>query len=345
MFHQLQFIIYFLDKRVSKKRKIYSKYSDEMKQAIKEYYIDPSNSYTCPGTKEYVKIVDDSGKKLMVQKRLLLFTLRDLYSNFIHDQGDSEVIPSFSYFASLKPQECIHAGDPGSRTICVCEQHQNVKLKLCSISKRIQYRDMIEASVCSVDEADCMLHKCSRCPGINGLKEKLSEYEQTDNKQTISYKKWINRGSRASLETVTELTAAFKDNIIQDVWKLTEHHYIADAQKNYFKHAKENLAADECVLVIDFSENYSFIIQQSVQAFYYNNLQATVHPVVMYYRDQDKAQIQEKSFCIISDTTEHFAYTVHAFLKELTGTIRHEYPWIKKIKYFSDGAPNQYKNK
>lgn len=135
----------------------------------------------------------------------------------------------------------------------------------------------------------------------------------------------------------------FKNSLLEDVWDLTEHHFVADAQKKFFKDTKESLHADTGVVVMDFSENYSFIVQNSVQGFFYNNSQATLHPMILYYKDGNK--LQEKSFCIISDTREHFAYTVHAFLEEFTSAIKTENPWIKNLIYFSDGAPTQYKNK
>ena len=96
---------------------------------------------------------------------------------------------------------------------------------------------------------------------------------------------------------------------------------------------------------MDFSENYSFIIQKSVQAFYYNNSQATVHPFCIYYKTKESKDIQNLNFCIISDCKDHYAYKVNAFTAKLMTIIKEEFKWIKKIIYFSDGAPQQYKNK
>ena len=103
--------------------------------------------------------------------------------------------------------------------------------------------------------------------------------------------------------------------------------------------------SDTCLILMDFSENYSFIIQNSVQAFYYNNQQATIHPFVVYYKTEHSENLQQMSYCIISDTKDHMAYTVHAFQEELMKVLLGEFSWIKGIIYFSDGAPTQYKNK
>lgn len=281
----------------------------------------------------------------MVQKKMLLYTLRDLYNNFIHDYKQLTVLPSLSYFASLKPRECVHAGDPGTHTICVCEYHENVKLKLAAVSNELHYRDLMELVVCSVENSDCMLHRCSNCPGIAALEVELSKYSLFSKVQEVTFQSWQDKGSRSHMETLKQPIRQFKTDLCDDFWNLTQHHFIADAQKTHFKHVRNNLSLDTAVIVMDFSENFAFVIQNSVQAFYYNNDSATIHPFLMYYKVENEDSVKSTNFCVISDTSDHQAFTVHAFMEKLTNIIKSEYPWIKKIIYFSDGAPSQYKNK
>lgn len=53
-----------------------------------------------------------------------------------------ERLPKFSYFASLKPIQCIVAGDPGSHRFCVCAEHENIKLRLLVFENHNKYRDV-----------------------------------------------------------------------------------------------------------------------------------------------------------------------------------------------------------
>ena len=48
---------------------------------------------------------------------LLLDDLKMLYKKWINEHGTDEKIPSFSYFASLRPKECVLAGGPGTHTV------------------------------------------------------------------------------------------------------------------------------------------------------------------------------------------------------------------------------------
>ena len=48
--------------------------------------------------------------------------------------------------------------------------------------------------------------------------------------------------------------------------------------------------------------------------------------------------------CVISDCLRHDTTTVHAFISNVLAHLKKELPNIKKVIYFSDGAPSQYKN-
>ena len=73
---------------------------------------------------------------------------------------------------------------------------------------------------------------------------------------------------------------------------LREHHFISKAQSSYQNSIKENLNENEILILLDFAENYSFIVQDAVQGYHWNNSQATLHPIVMYYfKEQLKCKL------------------------------------------------------
>lgn len=75
------------------------------------------------------------------------------------------------------------------------------------------------------------------------------------------------------------------------LFKLTEHHFIAKSQINFFKEQKETLNQDGCILVLDFAGNYAFDIQGCAQDFHWNNSQATIYSLVLYYVDTEKEAV------------------------------------------------------
>ena len=110
---------------------------------------------------------------------------------------------------------------------------------------------------------------------------------------------------------------------------------------SYQNSIKESLNENEILILLDFAESYSFIVQGAVQGYHWNNSQATLHPIVVYYF---KGQLKCKSYCIISDHLKHDTNSVHAFVAEVLEYIKIDIPGITKCIYFSDGAGSQYKN-
>lgn len=189
------------------------------------------NSYICPGSRDYVTTKDQIGEKIQLQKVMLMFTVHDLYLNFIEEyKGKLEILSKFSYFAAAKPVQCIVAGDPGSHRFCVCAEHENIKLRLLALKNNVQYRDVLEKLVCNSKNIDCMLHRCEKCPGL--LKaEEIIEKNVPKDKSTISYQFWVEDGSRASLQTLESSVKHFSEELSNDIWNLTIHHFIAQEQK------------------------------------------------------------------------------------------------------------------
>lgn len=99
----------------------------------------------------------------------------------------------------------------------------------------------------------------------------------------------------------------------------------------------------EALVLLDFAENYSFVCQDAAQSFHWNNLQATLHPVCIYYKSD--GNIAHKFMCVICDIIIHDKHGVYTIQHLIIPKIKSTIPNTSTIHYFSDGAGNQYKNK
>ena len=52
---------------------------------------------------------------------------------------------------SLKPKWCISVNTNGNHKVCVCSYHQSMKLLLNVFEQRIDYKSLIEESVCNIN--------------------------------------------------------------------------------------------------------------------------------------------------------------------------------------------------
>jgi len=82
---------------------------------------------------------------------------------------------------------------------------------------------------------------------------------------------------------------------------------------NFYKDCKEDLVEGEVLVVMDFAENYSFVVQDEVQSFHWNNTMVTLHPFEAYFKENGK--LSNLNFVVISECNIHETVSVHLFLK------------------------------
>lgn len=156
----------------------------------------------------------------------------------------------------------------------------------------------------------------------------------------------ITSSGKTSLETITKDSHRFIHDFRGQLRNLIEHDFVAKQQSSYLKWRQENIQPNEIVLIYDFSENYTCIMQDSVQAFHWSSQQVTVHPICMYFKGAD-GKLKNQTFVIISECLDHNFLSVFAFQRKLVDYLRRDdkFQHINKLTIFSDGAPTQYKNK
>ena len=88
----------------------------------------------------------------------------------------------------------------------------------------------------------------------------------------------------------------FVDEVCKQVELLCEHHHIKNSQATYLEHCKSTLPEDNVFFLLDFAENYSFIIQDVFQGCHWNNSQGTLHSVIIYEKYQEN--LTHESVCV-----------------------------------------------
>lgn len=320
------------------KSKCGKKLPEDVKQTVIEFFQDPEFSRICPGRKDCVSVRID-GKKVQVQKYLLLNNLKEMYTAFKCQNGPKV---GFSKFCELRPKWCVTVGAAGTHSVCVCTIHQNVKLMLASSPICENYKELLKITVCDIESKDCMLHHCEACPGEKALKDYLDKvFEECDLDDEIEFKQWVHT-DRDTLETKQKPIEDFAEELVSKISVLSAHHFIAKHQSKHLKQIKEELKPGELIILMDFAENYAFVVQDAAQGFHWENSQATLHPFVIYFKDD--CEIKHISYCIISDCLKHDTVAVHAFLVQLIASLKAKLTEIVHIHYFSDGSAAQYKN-
>lgn len=115
------------------------------------------------------------------------------------------------------------------------------------------------------------------------MRDILVETFDENDVDEVSYKHWISQ-LRTTLESTTKSSSKFIDELCAVLKILLPHSFIAKEQSALLNALKESLGENEFIIVCDFAENYAFVIQYAAPGFHWNNNQATVYPVIIYFK-------------------------------------------------------------
>lgn len=74
---------------------------------------------------------------------------------------------------------------------------------------------------------------------------------------------------------------------------------MAKQQAAFLRQTKIDLGENEFIVSLDFSENYSFVVQDATQGWHWSKSRCTIHPFVMYYNNKK------------NNVLEHLSYVIH----------------------------------
>lgn len=138
---------------------------------------------------------------------------------------------------------------------------------------------------------------------------------------SVVYKQWVSV-DRCTLETVTK-TDEFMEWFCKKLLLLLPHSFIATQQSFSYQDCKSALQPGELVVTADFSENYSFILQDAAHGFHRNNSQATIHSFVAYCIDSRKLSSELCSYFWLSAS---WYYCCLLFSKSLIAYLKRKFP-------------------
>lgn len=332
--------------------------SAEVVHLVKSFYLREDNTRIMPGKKDFVSVKLDDGKRVQLQKQLLMCNIDELYRQFKLEYPDVKV--GLSKFFTLRPKQCIFAGGSGTHVVCVCIYHQNVKLMLSggdissltheTSNSLTSYKDCLQKMMCPNSTPNCHLmtqkspknERCSKCPGVDKIREHLKKTFDDHQITSVQFNTWIGT-DHFSIATQVLPSDEFVDSLCSALERLKPHAYIADQQAQYFKSLKETIEEGQIITQCDFAENYSFIVQDAAQSFHWNNDQATLLTSVYYYKKDQN--LMHGSIVMISDDLKHDTATFYTFQKIFHQHLEKNNITAKKYFYVTDGASQHFKNR
>lgn len=294
-----------------------------------EFYRSDNVSRACPGIRDYV-IRKSDGEAFQLFKNDNP-GLKIGFSKFASIRPKECVLASSTHGIH---QTCVCVYHQNAKLI-FDSLVSHLDLKKYNIET---LRQMMDILLCETATEKCRLNECKHCPGIDGkdgksgLRSILFQIIDETIFEKISFKQWINTGCEYTLritpkqlfiaasssvlkrlcfafllltggmhlERVTRPVYEFTDIFCKQLKNFNSHDYISKKQSNFFKHKKEHLSENEMIVLMDFSENLAFEIQDAAQAYHYAKDQCTIHPICLYYKEN--GDLKHQSIIIIAES-------------------------------------------
>lgn len=315
---------------------------DSSVDLVKQFYLKESIVRELPGMKDTVS-VKVNGKREKRQKKLLTLTINEIFEEFKKENPTVSI--SLSKFFQLRPAECVSPNSSGVHNVCVCVYHQNIKLMSLVFDQREAnhiWKTHLKDSMCEEPTVDCYFNRCPSCPDIDELTEKYKSLlpSLTDD-EYVSYQAWTNT-DRATIEKIDQMIPDFVQKYATNMLSLKTHDFITKSQFEHLNNLKTNLASGQLIILMDFSENYKHIIQNSSQSFYFNAPSTTIFTAVAYFYHDN--EVKYESFVFVSEYMKHDTVFTYCCQRELIRYFKGKQP-VKEVQFFTDGASAHFKNK
>jgi len=321
-------------------------YAATMKKSVYEYFTRDDISRLLAGKNA---TITKNGKTM--QKRLLQDTLKNIHRKYLTEHLNVKM--SYSLFCSLRPFFCL-IPNVTDRDTCLCKTHENLqfmatKLHGLNVIHTSHIEDLAHSISCDPNSKQCMYGECSICK-MNSV----AFSTDVDRLNEISYYQWTtafkpSTGNQTQTycvtakvlqkSTVGDLITAFQNSL----HKFRRHVFNIRWQYKECRNLRKKMTECDCLIHIDFSENYQGKISREIQSFHFGGAseQVTLHTGVLYVGDVE----QPISFCSISASRQHDPPAIWAHMKPVFEFVKTNFPNVTTLHFYSDGPSTQYKQK
>ena len=288
-------------------------------------------------------------KGIKKQLRLLTDDLRHLHMKY---NSENMHKMTYSLFCRLRPFWVIKPREKDRQT-CMCRIHDNLNLKLkaahtASMIRTKDINEVVKTIVCDENNKACMYRECTTC----GQRRVGLDTETEGRPSQVEWYEWKTRREELlqndQAKIITKVMKSkeqgsrkvLAEEICKETHRACRHIFNIRHQYKSLQQLKSNLTADDLMIHIDFSENYTAKYAHEIQSMHFGGSRnlISLHTGLMYLHDGTYP------FCTVSDDLRHDPSAIwahlHPVLKDITSQRK-----LNTVHFISDGPTTQYKNK
>ena len=296
-------------------------------------------------------------RKIKKQKRFLNDTMRNLHRRFLLESPDSRI--SYSLFCRMRPFWVVQPSI-ADRETCLCKLHENLgflveKLHFLRVIGSTDLEEMAESICCDSKSKDCMYNACPNCKDREFPIASERDLESTvyctqwmteavlrekKNKEGVKEKVSLRMTVKKRMEmTLQNLLELFKKQLTH----FKRHLFNIKSQFSFHRELKKSMTHQECLIHVDFSENYVCKYSSEIQAVHFasNQQQATLHTGVLHVGGVE----ENVCFATITSSKEKGPAAIWTHMSPILDLVKASYPNVNTVHFFSDGPCTQYRQK
>ena len=240
-----------------------------MRKRVTEYFLRDDVSRITTGKKE---TRTQHGRK--EQKRLLTEHMKSLFVKFQAEHPQDRI--SYTVFCRLRPFWVV-APSMADRNTCLCKLHDNTaflanKMKQLKLFKSDDLDELVKDVSCDVTSTG----NCSSC------KDCVFDMPDHDQNQSVKWTQWKTKSEERDMKVNGKLqtrtvTLTLKDEVRGTVGdlvdemkgmmtKFKQHIFNVRNQYAFHRSVRRRMSNSECLVHIDFSENYAAKLSSEIQS-------------------------------------------------------------------------------
>ena len=263
-------------RRTLSERKAYNRYTDKsLVSKVRAFFSRDDASRMTTGKKQTI-----TKKKMKMQKRFLVDTMKNLHRKFLAENNTSHI--SYASFCRLRPFWVVHPS-LSDRDPCQCRLHENLGFladKLCQLKVigTSNLESLTELVCCDIGSKTCMYGECEDCKSRN-----VTLSNSYDGAQKVTYMQWASEDKAKSNDeessvakiTVKQTIESSQEELVErfhtHLTKFKRHLINIGQQYAYYRGLRSCMANDECLIHIDFSENFSCKYSTEIQSVHFGS--------------------------------------------------------------------------
>lgn len=283
--------------------------------------------------------------------------MKNLHRRFLLESPNCQI--SYSLFCRMRPFWVVQPS-MADRQTCLCKVHENLgflagKLHSLKLIETTDLEEMAEATCCDPNNQACMYNECGACKNADYPIKNVMDLQQTvfqtqwttetvlrekknkeGEKEKVSHKMTVKKRMETTLQDLVELFQRQLTNFKRHLFNIKQ-------QFRFYRELKKNMTNQECIIHIDFSENFACKYASEIQTVHFasNQQQATLHTGVLYVGGVK----DPVCFSTVSPSKEKCPAAIWAHLAPVLDLVKASHPNVSRVHFFSDGPCTQYRQK